>query len=141
MRWQMRLALFLAALWWGSLTSVAGLAVPVLWHAIPVASLARPVVVRMLEAQSWLALACGMLILLLFKARANGPSGTQAWAMTAGAALGMLCALLLQFSIAPRVMAAPEIRIWWLAGAALLLLQWVCAATLLWRAANGRENP
>lgn len=45
----------------------------------------------------------------------------------------MLLALLLEFAVAPRIVARDNLRLWHSVGSVMLGLQWLCAALLLWR--------
>ena len=47
---------------------------------------------------------------------------------------GVLLALLSQFAVAPRIVARQDLRLWHSVGSVLYLLQWICAAVVLWHA-------
>ena len=45
---------------------------------------------------------------------------------------GMLLALLVEFGVAPRIVARQDLRLWHGVGSAMYLLQWCCALVVLW---------
>ena len=47
--------------------------------------------------------------------------------------LGLLMALLVEYGVAPRIVARENLRLWHSAGTVMYALQWVCAAVVLWR--------
>jgi hypothetical protein len=59
-----RLALLAAALWWGSLTTVGFLVVPMLFMHLATPAMAGTMAGRLFEAQSWVSLACGLILLM-----------------------------------------------------------------------------
>lgn len=130
-----RLAVLAAALWWGSLTAVGALAVPLLFRTLPTPALAGQVAARLFTAQAWLALGCGMV--LLMAARGRDRKASMAWARGAlGFVLaGMLMALLVEFAVAPRIVARENLALWHTLGSAMFALQWVCALVVLWKLA------
>lgn len=131
-----RLAIFSAALWWGSLSAVGAWVVPLLFVHLPTPALAGSMAARLFTAQSWAALACGAV--LLFCSRERDAPARMGWA--GGALLfvlaGMLLALLLEFAVSPRIMARENLRLWHAAGSVMFALQWLCAAGVLWKLAG-----
>lgn len=122
-----------AALWWGSLSTLGFLVVPLLFAHLPSPALAGGMAARLFSAQTWVSVACGLLLLLM--ARRNQPQTLMKWA--SGALLfvvaGMLLALLAEFAVAPRIVARENLRLWHGLGSGLYLLQWGCAGLTLWR--------
>ena len=135
MDWKARLALLAAALWWGSLSAIGFMAVPTLFTHAASPAVAGRLAARLFEAQSWLGLACGLV--LLMSARARDGTAAIGWARGAVAyvLLGMLCALLQEFAIAPRIVARQDLRFWHSAGTAVYAAQWLCALVVLWKLA------
>jgi hypothetical protein len=131
--WKRRLAVFAAALWWGSLTTIAFLVVPMLFAHLGIAAVAGQMAARLFSAQVWVALGCAML--LLFASRSGGEGARIDWAQ--GALMfvlaGALLALLVEFGVAPRVVARENLKLWHSVGTALYALQWLCAAVTLWK--------
>ena len=128
-----RLAVLAAALWWGSLGAIGFMAVPLLFAHLPTPALAGQTAARLFTAQSWLGVACG--VLLLMASRPRGEEPRMSWA---GGALpfvlaGMLLALLSEFAVAPRILARENLRLWHSVGTGMYALQWVCALVVLLR--------
>jgi hypothetical protein len=138
--WKAQVPVFAAALWWGSLTTTGFVVVPALFaHLVPVA-LAGQTAARLFTAQTWIAVACGLL-LLLASSRAQEDAG-MGWARGALMFIvaGVLLALLAEFAVAPRIMARENLKLWHSVGTGMYVLQWVCAGTVLWKV-TGLKSP
>jgi hypothetical protein len=137
MDWKARLAVLSAALWWGSLTAIGFVAVPLLFANAASPAVAGALAARLFQAECWIGLACGMFLLMAARDR----DGTAAMGWAGGAIayvlLGMLCALLQEFAIAPRIVARQDLRFWHSAGTAVYAAQWLCALVVLWRTSGG----
>ena len=131
--WKAQIPVFAAALWWGSLTTTGFIVVPLLFAHLPTPALAGQTAARLFTAQTWISLVCGLL--LLFASRGGRESARMDWAR--GALLfvvaGLLLALLGEFAVSPRIMARENLRFWHGVGSAMYVLQWVCAAVVLWK--------
>lgn len=127
-----RLPVFLAALWWGSLTTLGALVVPMLFMHLATPAMAGNMAARLFAAQTWLSIACGLLLLLI--SRPKGEITQYPWARAAMIFIlgGMLLAVLVQFGVAPRIEARQNLRVWHSAGTVLFGLQWLCALAVLW---------
>jgi uncharacterized protein YhhL (DUF1145 family) len=128
-----RLAVLAAALWWGSLTAVGFWVVPLLFANLPSPAMAGGMAARLFTAQTWVSLGCGMLLLML--SRARDADEIVPWAPRVLMFLlgGLVLALLVEFGVAPRIVARDNLRLWHTVGTALYALQWVCAGLVLWR--------
>lgn len=131
--WRVRLSLLAAALWWGSLTALGAWVVPLLFIQLPAPSLAGNMAARLFTAQTWVALGCGLLLLMALRPRGADRLDAVAQRTLAWVAAGMLLAIGLEFVVAPRIVAREDLRLWHSMGSALLGLQWVCAGAALWR--------
>ena len=129
---RLRLAVLLAALWWGSLSAVALLVVPLLFHALPSPALAGGVAARLFSAQCWVALACGVALLLMLKGDAVSGAAPSARTGIVLVFLGLLLALLLEHGVAPRIVARHNLALWHGVGSAMVLAQWLASGLLLW---------
>lgn len=141
---QRRLAALAAALWWGSLSATGLLAVPLLFSQLPSPALAGRVAAALFSAQTWLALACGLALLLCALPRQTGLApALPRWARAAAPVIlgGMLLALLVQFGVAPRIQARQDLRFWHGLGTLLYALQWCCALAALWRTLSPDDAP
>lgn len=136
-----RVAPFAAALWWGSLTAVGFMVVPLLFKFLPTPAMAGHMAARLFTAQTWVSVACGVVLLLV--SRSNRPSALSGRAQAALVfiVLGMLLALLIEFAVAPRIVARENLRLWHGAGSVMYVVQWLCAAALLWRITAEPREP
>ena len=60
-----RLSIVLAALWWGSLTGLGFVVVPLLFMHLPSPAAAGAMAAKLFTAQTWIGIACAMLLLLV----------------------------------------------------------------------------
>jgi hypothetical protein len=121
-----RLPVFVAALWWGSLTAIGFLAVPLLFANAPGKALAGQLAARLFSGQAWVSLGCGLL--LLYAARARR--------VEALALAGVLLAMLVEYAVAPRIVARENLPLWHGVGSGMYVAQWLCAGAVLWRVAR-----
>jgi len=137
--WQQRVAMFAAALWWGSLTAIGFIAVPALFARLATPAQAGSTAAVLFTAQTWVSLACG--VLLLFASRSRGRDAGLGWARGAlGVVLaGVLMALLSEFAVAPHIVARDNLRLWHSVGSAMYLVQWICAGVTLWKVGSLRS--
>jgi Domain of unknown function (DUF4149) len=131
-----RIAVFAAALWWGSLTSIGFLVVPLLFKFLGTPAVAGAMAAKLFTAQTWLSVACTLLLLL-----ASNPKRPAAQALPAPPAIkfivaGLLLTLLVEFGVAPRIVSARaeggNLALWHGLGSAMYLVQWLCAGVTLW---------
>ncbi len=127
------LAPWLAALWWGSLTTLGALVVPMLFAHLPTPAMAGGMAAKLFSAQTWLSTGCGLLLLLLNRrGRDLAEFGRSQLAMMF-MLLGVLLALLLEFAVAPRIVSRENLRLWHSVGSAMFALQWLCAGVTFWK--------
>ena len=138
-----RIGLLAAALWWGSLTALGFVVVPLLFMHLGSPATAGAMAAKLFTAQTWLGTGCAMLMLLAFNQK--DVEAPAAWAQAAIKFIvaGMLLALLVEFGVAPRIVSARaeggNLKLWHGLGSAMLLAQWLCAGLALWRLA-GRSD-
>jgi len=127
-----RLPFLAAALWWGSLTALGIWIVPLLFVNLPTPALAGGMAAKLFTAQTWASLVCGVCLLLF--SRSNQALGLVALTFPATILIvsGMLLALLVEFAVAPRIVLMENLRLWHSLGSGMLLLQWLCAAGIVW---------
>ena len=128
-----RLTGMAAALWWGSLTSIGFVVVPLLFASLPTPALAGQTAARLFTAQTWISLGCTLLMLVATRSVHGGPAARRVQAAIGFVVLGLLLALLAEFAVAPHIVARDNLRLWHSVGSAMYLVQWVCAAVVLWR--------
>jgi len=128
-----RLPVLAAALWWGSLSAVGFMVVPLLFVHLPSPALAGFMAARLFAAQTWVSLACAALLLVLARAQGALPGVQSALGFVLG---GLLLALLVQYGVSPRILARENLRLWHGVGSAMYALQWLCALVVLWQASR-----
>lgn len=136
-----RLPALLAALWWGSLTTIGFLVVPLLFAHLPSPAMAGGMAARLFAAQTWVTVVCCVLLLLI--SRPKGEVTQYPWAQEAMVFVvgGLLLALLVQFGVAPRIGARQDLRLWHSVGSVMYALQWCCALVVLWRTLRATPAP
>jgi hypothetical protein len=136
--------LLLAALWWGGLSALSFVAVPLAFAHFGNPALAGPYAARLFQIQSWASLGAALALLLWARtqtARSYASAGTGLLAaLWPWLLLAALAALVQEFGVARRIVSTRssggDLRLWHGAGTALVLLQWVCALRVLTRLAD-----
>ena len=136
-----RVAAFAAALWWGSLTAVGFMVVPLLFKFLPTPAMAGHMAAKLFTAQTWVSVACGIVLLLVLRSNRPAALAGRAQAALVFIVLGMLLALLIEFAVAPRIVARENLRLWHGAGSVMYAVQWLCAAVVLWRITAEPREP
>jgi hypothetical protein len=136
-----RLPALVAALWWGSLTTIGFLVVPMLFAHLPSPMVAGNMAAKLFAAQTWVAVACCLVLLLI--SRPKQAIAQYPWAQAAMVFIlgGMLLALLTQFGVAPRIVARQDLRLWHSVGTVMYVLQWCCALAVLWQTLRQIQKP
>jgi len=130
-------AVWIAALWWGSLTTVGFYVVPMLFANLPTPALAGNMAAKLFSAQTWVAVVCGLLLLLNFREKQAPAQDRQAPPAMLYIVGGMLLALLSEFAVAPHIIARDNLRLWHSLGTGMYALQWVCAGMTFKKMQNG----
>ena len=138
-----RFGLMIAALWWGSLTALGFIIVPMLFTYLPSPAAAGQMAAKLFTAQTWLSIACAMFLLLIFNQK-----GTVAPVISAQAAIkfivtGLLLAVLVEFGLSPRIISARadggNLKFLHRLGSAMYFGQWVCSGFELWRLSRATD--
>ena len=129
----MQLPLWAAALWWGSLSTIGFLVVPLLFVHLPTPAMAGAMAAKLFTAQTWVSVVCGLFLLLISRSDRLSVEENRARAAMVFVVLGMLLALLVEFAIAPRIVARENLALWHRVGSGMYLLQWLCAGATFWR--------
>lgn len=132
------LAIWVAALWWGSLTAVGFGVVPLLFVHLPSPVMAGGMAAKLFSVLTWLTLVCGMILLVFLRSNAAEVLDSRAKNALFFIVSGMLLAMLSEFAIAPRIVARQDLLLWHSLGVVIYALQWVCATVTLKRFACGR---
>ncbi|MCW5671352.1 MAG: DUF4149 domain-containing protein [Hydrogenophaga sp.] len=134
-----RVAIFVAALWWGGITALSFLAVPTLFAQMGSPAMAGPVAAKLFSLQCYAGLLLGLALLVMLR-RGNeqgGPPDGASMTTLGIVVLGMLLALLQEFGVAQNIVTARasggNLRLWHGVGTAMVLGQWLCAGAVLWR--------
>lgn len=126
---------WLAALWWGSMSTIGFLVVPLLFTYLPSPALAGSMAARLFTAQTWVSLLCGLLLLMLSR-RAHPAVATARFMRALPWVLaGMVLAAMGEWIVAPHIVARDNLALWHRVGSGLYLLQWLCAGLSFWRLA------
>ncbi|MDZ4189699.1 MAG: DUF4149 domain-containing protein [Hydrogenophaga sp.] len=131
-----RISILLAALWWGSLTGLGFVVVPMLFIQLPSPAAAGAMAAKLFTAQTWLSVACAMLLLLVVNKKEAPALSPPAQAAMKFIVAGLLLAVLVEFGVAPRIVNARadggNLRLWHGLGSAMYLAQWLAAGWTLW---------
>lgn len=128
-----RLSGFAAALWWGSLSTLGFLVVPLLFASLPTPALAGSTAARLFTAQTWISVGCALLLLMATRSVHGGQAARRTQAAIGFVILGLLLALLAEFAVAPHIVARDNLRLWHSVGSGMYLVQWLCATVVVWR--------
>ena len=132
-----RFGLMLAALWWGSLTALGFVIVPLLFTHLPSPAAAGQMAAKLFTAQAWLSIACAMFLLLVYNQKEAKSQDTRAQAAIKFIVTGLLLAVLVEFGLSPRIIGARaeggDLKLLHGLGSAMYLGQWLCAGFALWR--------
>ena len=133
-----RLPVLLAALWWGSLTTLGFMVVPLLFAVLPTPAMAGGMAAKLFTAQTWLSMACTLFLLLVFRSKQALAQVTSVQPATIFIAFGFLAAVWVEFAVSPHIVARENLRLWHGLGSALYLLQWLAAGATLWKVSAQR---
>ncbi len=132
-----RLSIVLAALWWGSLTGLGFVVVPLLFMHMPSPAAAGAMAAKLFTAQTWLGIACAMLLLVVSNKKDSLANVSLVQPAIKFIVAGLLLAVLVEFGVAPRIVNARadggNLKLWHGLGSAMYLGQWLCAGFALWR--------
>ncbi len=118
-----------------------------LFQHLPTKALAGNMAARLFEAQTWVSVGCGLVLLLLLRSKHSNTLDNEGNSAIAGVfiysnatiifvALGMLMALLVTFGVSPRIVARENLMLWHVVGSLMYLVQWVCSGIVLWKLSN-----
>ena len=134
-----RLSIWVAALWWGSLSTLGFLVVPLLFAHLPTPALAGAMAAKLFSAQTWVSVVCGVFLLMTTRSNhtlTGGLIDSTAIILIIG---GVLMALLVEFAVAPHILMRNNLKIWHSLGSGMYLLQWLCALAIFWKL-NRRDS-
>ena len=128
--------LWVAALWWGSLTTLGFFVVPMLFMHLPSPAMAGVMAANLFSAQTAVSVVCGLLLLVFF--RSNQPPARVDIAQSATLFVvgGVLLALLVEFGVTPHIIARDNLALWHRVGTGMYVVQWICAGVVFGKLAK-----
>lgn len=126
-----QLPVWLAAAWAMSLTLLGFMVVPMLFVHLPTPTIAGQMAAKLFSAQTWVSIACGATLLMVFRSNRPLVPVEYARAATLFVVGGVLLALLVELAVAPRIVARENLALWHRLGSAMYFAQWVCALVVL----------
>ena len=132
----LRLPVVAAALWWGSLTTLGFMVVPLLFAHLPSPAIAGAMAAKLFSAQTWLSLGCGLVLLITVRLNQSHAGLKPEQTALIVIAVTLLLAVLSEFAVAPRIMARENLKLWHGVGTALYGLQWLGSGVVLWTLAR-----
>ncbi len=128
-----RLVYFALALWWGALTVIGFVVVPMLFAHLPSPQLAGNMAAKLFTAHSYIALACGSFLLMLSRSEKWDELRKFVQRVLPWLLFAMLLAALLEFAIAPRIVARDNLPLWHGLGTLAYFLEWVAVSVMLYK--------
>jgi hypothetical protein len=126
------LSFFAVALWWGSLTTIGFFVVPMLFMHMDTSLAAGRMAAALFAVQTYISLACGLVLLGLYARRPQAVFGQTGRAVIGLLVLGIALPLIVQFVVTPHIVARDNLKLWHALGSGLYLLQWFCVSCLLY---------
>lgn len=123
-----RAALWLAAAWAISLTTLGFFVVPMLFLYLPSPALAGAMAAHLFQVQTGISAVCALGLLGTVLRDASDAGVRRFMALLA---LGLACALAVEFWVAPHIIARDNPAFWHRLGSGFYLLQWLCAIAAL----------
>ena len=134
-----RVSIWVAALWWGSLSTLGFLVVPLLFAHLPTTALAGFMAAKLFSAQTWVSVVCGMFLLMITRSNHALAAGLLDSVAIILIISGIMMALLVEFVVAPHILMRENLKIWHSVGSGMYLLQWLCALAIFWKL-NRRDS-
>lgn len=128
--------LWVSALWWGSLTTLGFGVVPMLFARLPEKAMAGNLAAQLFSVQVMVSTVLGIGLLAASNMGTGVGLRARARAAQPFVLAGVLLALLVEFAVAPRIVARSNLPLWHAVGSAMWLLQWLCAGITFWRMAR-----
>ena len=127
---------WVAAVWWGSLSTLGFFVVPMLFAHLPTPAMAGAIAAKLFSVQAAISAVCCMVLLMLFRSNKVQAPVDIAQTATLFVVGGVLMALLVEFGIAPRIVARDNLALWHGVGTAMYVVQWLCAAVVFGKLAK-----
>jgi len=122
--------LWIAAVWWGSLTTLGFFVVPMLFAHLPTPAMAGAMAARLFTVQTAISAVSGVILLMLFRSNRSLAPVDIAQSATLFVVGGVLLALLVEFGVSPHIIARDNLALWHGVGTGMYVVQWVCAGVV-----------
>jgi len=133
--------LWIAAVWWGSLTTLGFFVVPMLFAHLPTPAMAGAMAARLFTVQTAISAVSGMILLMLFRSKRSLAPVDIAQSATLFVVGGVLLALLVEFGVSPHIIARDNLALWHGVGTGMYVVQWVCAGVVFGKLSVYRGVP
>jgi len=133
--------LWIAAVWWGSLTTLGFFVVPMLFAHLPTPAMAGAMAARLFTVQTAISAVSGVILLMLFRSNRSLAPVDIAQSATLFVVGGVLLALLVEFGVSPHIIARDNLALWHGVGTGMYVLQWVCAGVVFGKLSVHRGVP
>ena len=130
------LPVWVAAVWWGSLSTLGFFVVPMLFMHLPTPAMAGNMAAKLFTVQAAISTVCGLVLLMLFRSNKALAPADIAQAATLFVVGGVLMALLVEFGVTPHLVARDNLALWHGVGTGMYVVQWVCAAVVFGKLAK-----
>lgn len=125
-----QLPVWVAALWWGSLTTLGFFVVPMLFANLATPAMAGAMAAKLFSAQTYVSGVCAVALLLFLKQKVTAVPMDRVQTAIGFVAAGLLLTLLVEFGVAPRIVARDNLAVWHRVGSAMYFLQWLSSAVV-----------
>ena len=123
-----------------SLTTLGLFVVPMLFIHLPEKAMAGQMAAYLFTVQTGISTACGMVLLLLFRSKEPLAPTDTAQEATLFIVTGILLALLVEFAVAPHIVARDNLALWHRVGSGMYLLQWICALVVFGKLTTANQR-
>ncbi len=127
------IGLLSAALWWGSLSTIGFVVVPLLFARMQSKQMAGQIAALVFQYQAYVSWACAGVLIFIAFAQARKSNKLFKLGENSLLLVGLAFSLCVYFIVAPQISARQNLKLWHSIGTALFAGQWICATVVLWR--------
>jgi hypothetical protein len=135
------LPVWVAAVWWGSLSTLGFFVVPMLFAHLPTPAMAGNIAAKLFATQTAISTVCGLFLLMLFRSNKVLAPVDIAQTATLYVVGGVLMALLVEFGVSPHIVARDNLALWHSVGTGMYVVQWLCAGVVFGKLSVRRGVP